>query len=214
VRVVIADDTAIVREGLARLLADHGLDVAGTAQDADELIRLIADTRPDVALVDIRMPPTHTNEGIQAATRIRTNTPEIGVLVLSQYIDEDYALELLEGQETGCGYLLKERITSVTELSDAIRRVANGELVVDRELVELLLTRAKQRDRLAELTGREREVLSLVAQGLTDRGIAEHLWLTPRTVETHVRHVLAKLDLPGDRASNRRVLAVLAYLRE
>jgi len=212
VRVAIADDSVIVREGLARVLVDRGLDVVGTAGDADELLRLVAADTPDAAIVDIRMPPTHTDEGLVAADTIRARFPGVGVLVLSQYADAAYARRLLAAEDGGRGYLLKERITDVDELLDALRRVRAGECVVDQELVEQLVASPAGLGRLAGLTSREREVLALVAEGLTDRGIGERLWLSQSTVETHVRHILRKLDLPTGTAHNRRVAAVLAYL--
>jgi len=214
VRVVIADDSALIRDGLTKLLPAHGFEVAAAAADVEALLASIERLRPDVALVDIRMPPTFTNEGITAASTIRERHPGVGILVLSQYVDADYALSLIRTHPTRCGYLLKDRITTIEILASAIGRVAHGETVVDPELVDLLLSRPLARGRLAELTPRELEVLSLVAQGLTDRGIAERLWLTPKTVETHIRHVLTKLDLPVDTSLNRRVLAVLTYLRD
>jgi DNA-binding NarL/FixJ family response regulator len=213
VRVVVADDSALIRDGLRLLLPAHGFEIAATAANGDELLEAVERTRPDVALVDIRMPPTHTTEGLAAARAIRERRPEIGVLVLSQHVEPEYALTLLRDQPDSTGYLLKERLTEIETLVDAIHRVGRGESVVDRELVALLLRRPVTRNRIDELTEREREVLALVAEGLTDRGIAELLWLTPRTVETHVRHILAKLDLPADAHRNRRVLAVLDYLR-
>jgi len=214
VRLVVADDSAIVRDGLRHVLEAHGYEIAATASDGDELIAAVEITRPDVALIDIRMPPTHTTEGLAAAAAIRERAPAVGVLVLSQYIDADYALTILREHPSRTGYLLKDRSTQLDMLLDAIDRVARGESVVDRELVELLLRRPAARDRLAELSERERTVLALVAEGLTDRAIAERLWLSVKTVETHVRHILAKLSLPADTEHNRRVLAVLAYLRD
>ena len=212
-RVVIADDAALLRDGLARLLADAGVEVCGVASDGEELVRLVERERPDVALVDIRMPPTHSDEGLVAAAEIRARTPEVGVLVLSQYVEASYALRLLESRESRSGYLLKERVTDASELVAAIERVAAGETVVDRQLVDSLLQRQRRHDPLATLTPREREVLALVAEGLTDKAIAQRLWLTPKTVETHVRHILRKLELPAGDAGNRRVQAVLAFLR-
>jgi len=166
-----------------------------------------------VALIDIRMPPSHTSEGLEAAAKIRNRMPEVGLLVLSQYVDADYALSLLRESPARSGYLLKERITELTTLLDAIERVADGETVVDPELVDLLLHRPATESRLAELSERERTVLALLAEGLSDRAIAARLWLTQKTVETHVRHILAKLALPPDADTNRRVLAVLTFLR-
>jgi DNA-binding NarL/FixJ family response regulator len=214
VRIVVADDSALIRDGLQQLLPAHGFEITAAVPDAPALLEAIKQTRPDVALIDIRMPPSYTSEGIVAATTIRDRFPDVGVLVLSQHVDVDYALTLINTHPTHCGYLLKDRITNIDILADAIHRVGRGETVVDTELVDLLLQRPATRRRIAELTGREHEVLALVAQGLTDRGISEHLWLTPKTIETHIRHILAKLDLPADTNHNRRVLAVLTYLRE
>jgi DNA-binding NarL/FixJ family response regulator len=210
---VIADDTALLRQGLSRLLAEAGIDVCGEASEPEALLELVASDPPDVAIVDIRMPPTHTDEGLVAAALIRERHPDVGVLVLSQYVEVEYALRLVQDAPGGCGYLLKDRITDAGELVDALERVCNGEVVVDRELVDRLVARPREGGPLAELTGREREVLRLVAEGLTDRGIAERLWVAPKTVETHVRHILRKLDLPSGASHNRRVHAVLAYLR-
>ena len=212
-RVAIADDSALLREGLSRILAEHGLEVTTAAADAAQLLAAISQDAPDVVLLDIRMPPTHTDEGLEAAREIRGRFPAIGVIVLSQYVDADYALRLLDGDEERSGYLLKDRVMDASELVTAIERVAGGETVVDRELVTSLLGRRRAEEPLGELTDREREVLGLMAEGLTDRGIAERLWVTPKTVETHVRHIMRKLDLPNGSTYNRRVHAVLAYLR-
>ncbi len=212
-RIVIAEDTALFRQGLARLLAEAGIEIAGEAGDADQLLALVEDVRPDAVVVDIRMPPTHTDEGLVAAASIRSRRPDVGVLVLSQYVEASYALRLIDGAEGGCGYLLKDRVLDGGELAAALERIAAGGTVVDRELVTQLLARRREPDPLAELTEREREVLALMAEGLTDRGIAERLWVAPRTVETHIRHILCKLDLPSGSAHNRRVHAVLAHLR-
>jgi DNA-binding NarL/FixJ family response regulator len=213
VRVVIADDTALLRQGIARLLTEAGIEVCGEGADATELLELVEGQRPEVAIVDIRMPPTHTDEGLVAAATIRERFPAVGVLVLSQYVDASYALRLLDGAEGHCGYLLKDRVTNADELVGAVQRVANGELVVDRELVDSLLARRRDRDPIDELTDREREVLRLMAEGLTDKGIGERLWVSPKTVETHVRHILQKLGLSEDSAHNRRVQAVITFLR-
>lgn len=213
-RVVIADDSAIVRDGLRHLLDAHGYAVAATASDAASLLDAVEREQPDIALIDIRMPPEHSTEGLAAAATIRTHRPEVGILVLSQYVDADYALTLLREHPAACGYLLKDRITQTDTLLDAIDRVAAGETVVDRELVQLLLHRPSTKSRLDELSEREQTVLALLAEGLSDRAIAERLWLAPKTVETHVRHILAKLHLPADSHRNRRVLAVLTYLGE
>jgi DNA-binding NarL/FixJ family response regulator len=211
-RLVIADDSALIRDGLGQLLVARGFEIAATASDGEGLLRAVQEKRPDLALIDIRMPPTHTSEGLAAAAAIRERFPDVRVLVLSQYVDADYALTLLREHPAGTGYLLKDRITELDVLLGAIERVGRGETVVDRELVELLLNRPATSDRLERLSDREREVLALVAEGLTDRAIAERLWLTRKTVETHVRHILAKLSLPTDEQHNRRVLAVLTYL--
>jgi serine/threonine-protein kinase len=210
---VIADDTALLRQGLARLLTDAGIDVCGEAADASGLLELVDAQHPDVAIVDIRMPPTHTDEGLAAAAAILDRHPGVAVLVLSQYVEAAYALRLVEGEAAGCGYLLKDRVMDAAELVSALERVAAGGVVVDSELVDELLARRRDPDPLEELTEREAEVLRLMAEGLTDRGIAERLWVTPKTVETHVRHILRKLGIPSDATRNRRVHAVLTYLR-
>jgi len=211
--VVIADDAALLRQGIARLLADAGMEVCGQAEDAAELIRLVEAERPDIAIVDIRMPPTHTDEGLVAARLIGERYPGTGVLVLSQYVEAAYVLRLVEGNEGGLGYLLKDRVLDARELVSALKRIRTGETVVDRELVDALLARHREISPLEGLTEREREVLALMAEGLTDRGIAERLWVTSATVETHIRHILRKLQLPVGAAHNRRVHAVLTYLR-
>jgi DNA-binding NarL/FixJ family response regulator len=213
VRVALADDAAVLREGLARVLAETGIEVAAQAGDADELLAAVEEVHPDVAVVDIRMPPTWSTEGLAAAEQIRERFPDVGVLVLSQYVEPEYALRLLEGGHRRIGYLLKERVLDVEQLATALERVAAGETVVDPALASQLLDRAREASPLDELTAREREVLSLMAEGLTDRGIAERLYLSPNTVETHIRHILAKLGLPATPTDNRRVHAVLAYLR-
>ncbi len=212
-RVVIADDTPLLRHGLARLLGEAGIEICGDAGDATALLELVERAKPEVAIVDIRMPPTHTDEGLAAAAIIRKQFPATGVLVLSHYIEASYALRLLEADAGRAGYLLKDRVMDTSELIDALHRVAAGEVVVDRELIDSLVNRRRDPNPLDELTERERGVLGLMAEGLTDRGIADRLWLTPNTVETHVRHILRKLDLPADTAHNRRVRAVLTYLR-
>ena len=212
-RLVIADDSAVVRDGLRHALGALDHEIVGTATDGAELLACVQREQPDVALVDIRMPPTHTTEGLDAAFAIRRSVPEVGLLVLSQYVEADYALTLLRESPARSGYLLKDRITELTTLLDAIQRVGCGETVVDPELVDLLLNRPANQSRLAELSERERTVLALLAEGLSDRAIGARLWLTQKTVETHVRHILAKLALPPDADHNRRVLAVLTLLR-
>jgi len=212
-RVVIADDSVLLREGVSRLLDDEQFDVVAKVSSPDELLRCVATETPDVAVVDIRMPPTHTDEGLVAAETIRGRWPRVGVLVLSQYTDTDYALRLLDGGEERCGYLLKDRVLDSGQLADAVQRVGDGEVVVDPELVARLVGRVRPESPLDELTPREHEVLALMAEGLTDRGIGERLFVTPKTVETHVRHIFLKLRLPESSSDNRRVRAVLTYLR-
>ena len=210
---ILADDAVVIREGLARLLTEHGIAVVAQAGTADELMSLVAADRPDVAVVDIRMPPTFTTEGLVAAQEIRSVHAEVSTLVLSQYVEVDYALKLMSGTSGRVGYLLKDRIADVDDFVAALVRVAAGGTVVEPSLVEELLNARAARDPLAELTGREREVLALIAQGKTDRGIGEELYVTRKTVEAHVRSILAKLDLPADASENRRVHAVLTFLR-
>jgi DNA-binding NarL/FixJ family response regulator len=213
VRVVIAEDSALLREGVARLLADEGFDVIAKLASAEELLRCVETEAPDVAVVDIRMPPTHTDEGLVAAETIRRSWPRVGVLVLSQYVETEYALRLLNGSDERCGYLLKDRVLDVGQLTDAIQRVDAGGVVVDPELVARLVGRSRPSSPLDELTPRERDVLALMAEGLTDRGIGERLFVAPKTVETHIHHIFAKLGLPESAADNKRVHAVLTYLR-
>jgi len=212
-RVVVADDVMLTREGIAHLLVEAGIDVVAQAEDADGLLREVRLKQPEVAIVDIRMPPTHTDEGLVAAQRIRADHPTIGVLVLSQYVEPSYALRLLEEHPERVGYLLKQRVFDVAVLVDALRRIVDGETVVDPTIVSRLVGRQRRHDPLAELTPREREVLSLVAEGLSNGAIASRLFVTERTVEAHVKQVLLKLGLAVDPESHRRVLAVLAYLR-
>lgn len=213
-RLVLADDSVILREGLARLLREQGFEVVAQVGTAPELLAVVARLEPDLAIIDIRMPPSHTDEGLVAAEELRTRHPSVGVLVLSQYVEAEYALRLLERGERGAGYLLKDRVLDMTDLADAVRRVGEGGSVIDPALVEQLVQRPPANGGLAELTQRERDVLALVAEGLSDRGIAQRLVVTRKTVETHVRHIFSKLDLPRGAAENRRVHAVLAYLRE
>jgi DNA-binding NarL/FixJ family response regulator len=213
VRVVIADDAALIREGVANLLTENGLEVVDQVDDADALLASVREQRPDVALVDIRMPPTHTDEGLRAAREIRSRYPETAVLVLSQYLEPDYALRLVEERPEGVGYLLKERVGRVQQLLDAVQRVAAGECVIDRAVVDELLADRRTADPLAELSPREREILALMAEGRSNQGICQALWLSQKTVETHIRSAFAKLGIREAREDNRRVLAVLTYLR-
>jgi DNA-binding NarL/FixJ family response regulator len=213
-RILIADDSALIRDGLSHVLPAHGFELAAAVADVPTLLEAARQHRPDVALIDIRMPPSYTNEGIHAAATIRERFPDVGVILLSQHVDADYALTLIRNDPSRCGYLLKDRITNIDILAEAINRVHRGDTVVDPELVNLLLRRPATKSRLEDLTPREREVLALLAEGLTDRGIGKRLWLTPKTVETHIRHILTKLSLPTNTHHNRRVLAVLTYLRE
>jgi DNA-binding NarL/FixJ family response regulator len=214
VRVVIAEDSALLRAGIVRLLEDAGLEVVAEAADAEDLLRKVRAHKPDVAITDIRMPPSHTDEGLRAALTIRGELPAVGVLVLSQYVDEAYAYELLSGSTEGVGYLLKDRVADVEALLDGVRRVAAGGSALDPEVVTHLLGRRRRADPLEELTAREREVLALMAEGRTNRAIGEALVVTERAVEKHVTNIFGKLGLPASAADHRRVLAVLAYLRD
>jgi DNA-binding NarL/FixJ family response regulator len=211
-RVVVAEDSLLVRTGLVRLLRDD-FDVVGDVATAPELVDLVEREQPDAAIIDIRLPPTHSDEGLRAATDIRRRFPSVALLVVSQYVEAEYALRLIEGDERRVGYLLKDRILEPSQLTDAIRRIVQDEVVVDPALVAQLLGRQRLPDPLDELTARERDVLALMAEGLTDRGIAARLFVTPKTVETHIRHIFSKLDLPETALDNKRVHAVLTYLR-
>jgi DNA-binding NarL/FixJ family response regulator len=212
-RVVVADDAAILREGLALLLQQAGFDVAGLAADADELYLLVERCHPEVVIADIRMPPTYTDEGLRAAGTIRRRWPGTGILVLSQYVRPAYALELLSDGAGGVGYLLKERVSEVRELSSAIERIAAGGSVLDPKVVEQLVGRPRRgADRLGQLTWREREVLALMAEGRSNKAIAERLVVTEHTVEKHVKNIFATLNLPPSADDHRRVLAVLTFL--
>lgn len=212
VRVAIAEDSLLVRTGLSRTLADAGAEIVGECATVPQLLAVVERDRPDVAVIDIRLPPTYSDEGLRAADEIRARFPAVGLLVVSHYIELEYALRLLSGSERSVGYLLKDRILDVAQLTQAIARIAAGEVVVDPALVQQLIERRRQADPLDELTAREREVLGLMAQGLTDRGIAQQLYVTPRTVETHVRHIFQKLRLSESALENRRVHAVLTHL--
>ena len=212
-RVVLADDSLLLREGTARLLEDAGFDVVGQAGDADELMLKVRSYSPDVAIVDIRMPPTHTDEGLRAAKQIREGYPEIGVLVLSQYVEAEYALELIADNAAGVGYLLKDRVANVEEFTDAVRRVADGGSALDPAIVSRLVGRSRRDNPIDTLTAREREVLTLMAEGLSNSAVAARLVVTERAVEKHVTSIFAKLRLHSDADAHRRVLAVLAFLR-
>ena len=212
-RVVIADDTALLRQGLARLLAGAGVEVRGEAGDGIELLRLVDEQQPDVALTDIRMPPTHTDEGLRAAKTIRERHPETGVLVLSQYVEPGYAMDLLSESAEGIGYMLKDRISDVEQFAGAVRRVGEGGSALDPAVVSQLVGRRRSAGPLDELTPREREVLELMAEGRSNQAVAERLFVTLRAVEKHVTSIFTKLDLPASTDDHRRVLAVLAYLR-
>jgi DNA-binding NarL/FixJ family response regulator len=212
-RVALADDAVILREGLSRLLAEAGFDVVGLAGDGDALLELVERTRPDVAIVDIRMPPTHTDEGLRAAKVIRERWPEIGLLVLSQHVNARYALELLSAGTDGVGYLLKERVSDLDELSASVNRVGQGGSVLDPAVVDELVGRRRHADNPIEhLTDREREVLALMAEGRSNRAIAERLFVTDHTIEKHVKSIFGSLRLPPSPDDHRRVLAVVRYL--
>ncbi len=213
-RVVVADDTVLLREGVVRLLEEAGFEIVGQAGNADELMLKVRSYKPDVAIVDIRMPPTHTDEGLRAAKEIREQHPETGVLVLSQYVESGYALELLQGNAEGVGYLLKDRVSDVKEFAAAVKRVADGGSALDPEVVSRLVGRRRGEDPVSQLTPREREVLELMAEGRSNQAIAERLVVTLRAVEKHVTSIFGKLRLPADEADHRRVLAVLTYLRQ
>jgi DNA-binding NarL/FixJ family response regulator len=212
-RVVVADDVLLTREGIVRLLRDAGIEVVAEAQDAEGLLREVRLARPDVALVDIRMPPTHTDEGLVAAQTIRAEHPQVGVLVLSQYVEPSYAMRLIQVQPERVGYLLKERVFDIATVVDALRRIVDGETVIDPTIVSRLVGRRRRQDPLADLSAREREVLGLIAEGMSNRAIAARLYVTERTVEAHVTQIFQKLHLPESPDQHRRVLAVLAFLR-
>jgi DNA-binding NarL/FixJ family response regulator len=213
VRVVLADDTVLLREGVARILDEAGFEVVGQAGNAEELMLKVRSYTPDVAIVDIRMPPTHTDEGLRAAQEIREKHPTCGVLVLSQYVEPTYAMELLAESAEGVGYLLKDRVSDVNEFADAVRRVGEGGSALDPTIVSQLVGRRRRDDPIDQLTPREREVLGLMAEGRSNSGIAEQLVVTERAVEKHVTSIFSKLRLPAAAEDHRRVLAVLAYLQ-
>jgi len=213
VRVVIADDSVLLREGLARVLTEGGFEVVAQAANADELRQVVRRYKPDIAIVDVRMPPTHTDEGARAAVEIRTEQPEVAVLVLSQVIEAAHAMRLFSERPEGFGYLLKDRVLEIDDFLEAVRRVGKGGTAIDPEVIGQLVGRRREGDPLEELTPREREVLELMAQGLSNRGICEKLFISPKTVETHVNSIFGKLDLMPAPDEHRRVLAVLAFLR-
>jgi DNA-binding NarL/FixJ family response regulator len=213
VRVVVAEDTLLTRAGIVQILRDTGIDVVGQAGDVGSLMRLVAAERPDAAIIDIRMPPSFTNEGLLAAEQIRADDSHVAVLILSQYVEPHYAERLLAVRPDGVGYLLKERVFEASVLVDALHRLRDGQCVIDASIVSQLMARRRAGAALDDLTTREREIVALVAEGLSNRGIAERLVITDRTVEAHVTSAFQKLQLSEDPASNRRVLATLAYLR-
>jgi DNA-binding NarL/FixJ family response regulator len=212
-RIVIAEDAVLLREGLHRVLTAAGFEVVGTAGDAVRLLELVEDLRPDVVLADIRMPPSHTTEGLQAAQRIRRVWPGTAVLVVSQHVETQHVVELLEDDPRGLGYVLKDQVGDIAEFTDVIHRVARGESVIDPEVVSRLVSRPRLDSPIGRLTEREKEVLGLMAEGRSNQAIAERLWMAPKTVETHVGNIFTKLDLLPATEDHRRVLAVLAFLR-
>ena len=211
-RVIVADDSVLLREGLVRLLDESGFEVVGQAGDGEELMRKAKAHKPDIAIVDIRMPPTHTDEGLRAAIAIREAMPDTGVLVLSEYLEEQYALELLADDAAGVGYLLKSRVSDVDRFAEAVTRVAEGGSALDPEVVSQIVGRRRVKDPLEELTPREREVLRLMAEGRSNHAIAETLVISERAVEKHVTSIFSKLNLPQTAEDHRRVLAVLTFL--
>jgi DNA-binding NarL/FixJ family response regulator len=213
VRLILAEDSVLLREGLARLLMEAGFEVVATGGDGEEAVRLVEECKPDVAVLDIRMPPGHTDEGLRAAHEIRRTHPEVGILVLSQYVETSYAVRLMNEGTEGIGYMLKDRVSDVAELADAVRRVGSGGCVVDPLVVGRLLGRKRPEQALDRLSEREREVLALMAGGRSNHSIAERLFMSEKTVESHVRSIFTKLDLMPSGDDHRRVLAVLRYLR-
>jgi DNA-binding NarL/FixJ family response regulator len=213
VRVVIADDAVLLREGAVRLLEEAGFEVVAQAGDADDLLRKVRAHKPDVAIIDVRMPPDNSDDGLRAALTIREELPEVGILLLSQYVEDRYLAELLATGAEGVGYLLKDRIAEVERLSEAVERVAAGGSVLDPEVVAQMLGRSREEDPLDALTAREREVLGLMAEGRTNRAIAGELFISERAVERHVTGIFTKLELSPAEEDHRRVLAVLTYLR-
>ncbi len=210
---MLADDALLLREGLARIMIESGFEVVGQAADGGGLLDLVRQDPPDVAVIDLRMPPDFSSEGLQAAAAIRAFAPEVGLLLLSQYVEVHHALRLMTEFDGGVGYLLKDRVSDLAAFATDVQRVARGDVVIDSELVGLLVSRRRREDPLDRLSEREREVLSLMARGLTNAGLSDELHLSPKTVEGHVRSIFTKLDLDADERSHRRVLAVLRFLR-
>ena len=211
-RVVIAEDSVLLRDGLTRMLTDHGHEVVGATEDAVGLVPLVDEVHPDLVILDVRMPPTHTDEGIRAAIELRARRPELRIVVLSQYVEENYASELLAGDLGGIAYVLKDRVTDVGQFLETIGRVADGGTAIDAEVVSQLIARTRRQEPLADLSPREREVLGLMAEGRSNAAIAERLVVTQRAVEKHVKNIFQKLRLPPVDSDHRRVLAVLRYL--
>jgi DNA-binding NarL/FixJ family response regulator len=212
-RLILADDSVLIREGLASVLREVGFEVIGQVSDAAQLLRLVEADPPDVCVIDIRMPPTHTTEGLVAALEIRRRHPRMGVLVLSQHVETHYAMELLGNNASGVGYLLKERLSHIGEVIDAIRHVAAGRSVIDPTIVSRLIGKHREQDPIATLTSRERDVLALMAEGRSNRAIGERLFLSAKTVETHVSSIFSKLEIEDTPDDNRRILSVLTWLR-
>jgi DNA-binding NarL/FixJ family response regulator len=213
IRTIVADDSVLLRDGVVRLLNDSGFEVVAAVGDADALLDAVTEYDPQLCVVDVRMPPTHTDEGLRAAVEIRRRSPHVAVLVLSQYVEERYAAELLDGDVDGVGYLLKDRVIDVSQFLEALRRVAGGGSAVDAEVISQILGRSRRSSELDRLTPREREVLELMAEGLSNAGIAERLVVSGGAVEKHISNVFMKLDLELEDRAHRRVLAVLRYLR-
>jgi DNA-binding NarL/FixJ family response regulator len=211
-RIVIAEDAAVIRAGLVEILADRGHEVVAAVGDADSLLAAVAGHQPDVAIVDVRMPPGHTNEGIRAAITLRRDHPNVGILVFSQYVETRYATDLLRMSPGGVGYLLKDRVADVAEFTDAIARIAAGGTALDPEVVSGLLNATRHASALAALTAREHDVLALMAEGRSNSAIADHFVVSERAVEKHISNIFSKLGLPPSEADHRRVLAVLSYL--
>ena len=212
-RVVIAEDSPLLREGLAHVLTKNGIDVVAEVGDATALLAAVERLQPDVAVIDVRMPPSQTDEGARAAVEIRAQHPDVGVLLLSQVVEAQYALKLLSEHPRGFGYLLKDRVLAIDDFLQSVARVADGGTAIDPEVVSQLLRRTREHDPLDELTARERDVLALMAEGRSNHGICQKLFLAPKTVEGHVRSIFSKLDIAADADDHRRVLAVLTYLR-